>query len=109
MRGPSPGPRFEHAKPLLHGFARLERSPRRTPLDGRSIDRTHARTPSSLSRYFRSAAGKAGLEAARAAAADQHAHRALAEAKRAAHTPSSAPARQRGTRIHAFQVGGLSW
>jgi hypothetical protein len=121
-------------------------------------------TPSSLSRHFQSAAGKAALEAARAAAAEQaqplrpgargpsakdlrrqrvlacaeqvlaealqdpgladrcgsgeheracarvqRARRAVAEARRAAHTPASAPARQRGTRIRAFQVGGLSW
>jgi hypothetical protein len=121
-------------------------------------------TPSSLSRHFRSAAGRAGLEAAPAAAAEQaqprrpgssgpsarelqhqralvraeqmlaealqdpgladrcgsgeheracarvqRAHRALAEAKRAARTPASAPARQRGTCIQSFQVGGLSW
>ena len=125
---------------------------------------TFGGTPSSLSRHFRSAAGKAGLEAARAAAAEQaqplrpgargpsandlrrqralaraqqllaealqdpgladrcgsgeheracarvqQAHRAVAKAKRAAHRPASAPARQRGTRIQAFQVGGLSW
>jgi AraC-like DNA-binding protein len=122
-------------------------------------------TPSSLSRHFRSEAGKAALEAARARAeteqaaplhpgssgrsardlqrqralvraeqmlaealqdpglADrcgsgeheracarvQRAHRALAEAKSDARKPASAPARQRGTRIQAFQVGGLSW
>jgi hypothetical protein len=123
---------------------------------------TFGGTPSSLSRHFRSAAGKAGLEAARAAAAAQaqpvrpgpspsandlrrqgalaraerlraealhdpglaercgsgeheracarvqRAHRAVAAAKRALRTPASAPARERGTRIQAFRVGGLS-
>jgi hypothetical protein len=122
-------------------------------------------TPSSLSRHFRSAAGQAGLEAARAAAAKQaqpvrpgarrgpsakdlrhqralaraervvaealqdpgladrcdsgeyeracdrvqRAHLAVAEAKRALRRPTSVPARERGSRIQAFQVGGLSW
>jgi hypothetical protein len=48
-------------------------------------------------------------ERERACARVQRAHLALAEAKRPARTPESAPARERGTRIQAFQVGGLSW
>ena len=44
----------------------------------------------------------------RACARLQRARRALTEAKRAPRKAASAPARERGTRIHAFQVGGLS-